>query len=78
MKNNYYAIYQCPMCGKKFRIADDPSAIDPDQFPDLIAKIIRNQQFINNNALFKAPMHLPHKCETGDAGIAQLIGFRKV
>lgn len=78
MKHNYFAIYRCPMCNRNFRIAENPTEIDYDELPSLIAKIVKNQQFIGNAALFKAPMHIPHQCQNGDAGIAQLIGFKKV
>ena len=74
----YYAIYKCHMCGKEFRIADSPFKANEGDFPEIIGKIIRNQQFIGNSILYRSPMKLPHLCGNGDAGIADLIGFKKI
>ena len=73
----YYAIYKCPMCSKEFRITDKPTELKEDDIPQLLARIVSNQQFLGS-ALYQAPIYAPHKCGNGDGGLAQLIGFRKV
>lgn len=74
----FYAIYKCPMCGASIRISDNPTEIDRESMPELIANIIRNQQMLGNPYLYQAPMYIPHNCKNGCAGIAQLSGFQPV
>lgn len=74
----YYAVYKCPLCSTKFRITDKTFQMDKDKFPELIAKIIKNQTMLGNPYLYQAPMHIPHECNNGGVGIAQLIGFSPI
>lgn len=71
----FLAIYQCQLCGTRFHIADKPFELNRDEGPELVAKIIRNQQMLGNPYLYEAPMNLPHDCPDGGIGIAQLAGF---
>lgn len=73
----YFAIYKCPMCLKEFKITESPVEMDENMLPELLAKVVRNQQFLGSQ-LYQAPLHIPHKCGNGDGGMAQLIGFRKI
>lgn len=73
----YYAIYKCPLCNKIFRISETAAEIDEDEIPDLLTKVILNQQFFGNPHLYQAPLYLPHLCGNGDGGLAQLAGFKK-
>lgn len=76
MKKKYYAVYKCPLCGT---LMATPKAIELeyDDLPKLLGKIVRNQQFAGHPVLHEAPMHLPHKCADGNAGLAQFAGFIK-
>ena len=74
----YFAVYKCPLCGKEFRVADNPVQMEENRIPELIARVVKNQKFVGNQYLYEAPMYLPHQCGNGDGGIAQLIGFKKV
>lgn len=73
----YYAVYQCPMCSTKLRITDKNFEMDDEKMPELLAKVVRNQQFLGTN-LYEAPIYIPHKCQNGDRGLARFIGFKKV
>ena len=75
--NKYRAIYRCPMCLKKFTVGN-PVELEENQVPELLCKIVRNQQMMGNPYLYQAPMHIPHRCENGDGGLAQLAGFEKI
>ena len=74
---NYFAIYRCPMCGTEFRITNSPTKMREDDIPELLARVVKNQQLIGSQ-FYEAPIYLPHKCGNGNGGIAQLIGFRKI
>lgn len=75
--NKYQPAYVCPLCDTVI-VMGEPREIPEEMLPELLAKVIRNQTFINNPALYEAPMHIPHKCKRGDAGLAVFAGFRKV
>lgn len=72
----YWAVYKCPLCGKLSRLSDSVE-IPYDELPNLLAHVIKNQTFINNPYLYQAPMHIPCKCNDGNAGLAQFAGFVK-
>jgi hypothetical protein len=76
-KYKYKAIYKCPMCLTEFTPHKEPVEIEEDLIPELLAGIVKNQMFLGNPSLYKAPMYLPHKCGNGNGGLGQLIGFRK-
>ena len=76
-KGNYFAIYRCQMCGKEFRTSENPMQMEHNDIPALLASVLKHQQFIGT-PMYQASLYLPHKCENGDGGVAQLIGFRKV
>ena len=73
----YNVIYKCPMCGKEFTTQDKPVEMEEHMIPELLAKIMKNQQFLGT-VFYEAPLYLPHQCGNGDGGLAPLIGFRKV
>lgn len=72
----YWAVYKCPLCGKLSRLSDSVE-IPYDELPKILGKVIQNQSFINNPYLYQAPMHIPCKCNDGNAGLAQFAGFVK-
>lgn len=72
----YWAIYKCPLCGKLSRLSDSVE-IPYDELPKILGKVIQNQSFINNPYLYQAPMHIPCKCNDGNAGLAYFAGFMK-
>lgn len=71
----YYPVYKCPLCGTILR-GREPIEIPYDQLPELLGKIIKNQQFAGNPYLYQAPMHVPCKCKDGSAGLAAFAGFK--
>ena len=72
----YIATYKCPICGTLLFFGQ-PAEIPYDKLPELCGKVIRNQMFINNPALYQAPMHIHHKCPDGSCGLAYFAGFKK-
>lgn len=72
----YYATYKCPLCGTLIYYGE-PSEVPYDKLPELLGKVINNQRFQGHPILHQAPMHIPHKCKDGSAGLAQFAGFRK-
>lgn len=72
--SKYRAAYKCPLCGSIF-CTGDATEIPYDELPILLGKVIRNQKFAGNPYLYQAPMHIPHKCRDGSAGLAQFAGF---
>lgn len=77
VKGNYIAVYKCQMCGKEFRTSDKTIEMEHNDIPALLASVLKNQRFIGTS-MYQAPLYLPHRCDNGDGGVAQLIGFRKV
>lgn len=71
----FFATYKCPMCDVMFTVSDKPFEMNRDQGPELVGKIIANQQMLGNPYLYQAPMYIPHDCANGCVGIAQLSGF---
>lgn len=74
----YYAVYKCLMCSCIFRVSDSAVEIDENNIPELLARVVKSQQFIGNQYLYNAPMYLPHHCKNGDGGLAHFIGFKKI
>ena len=72
----YYAAYKCPLCGTMLRYGE-AHEVPEQQLPELLGKVIQNQQFFGHPTLYTAPMHIPHKCPNGDAGLATFVGFKK-
>ena len=72
----YSAIYKCPLCGQLIRYGQ-PHEVPYDELTRLLGKVIQNQLFAGNPVLHKAPMHIPHKCKDGSAGLAYFAGFLK-
>lgn len=70
----YYAVYICPLCGKRLRLPNS-AEIPYDKLPEMLGNVIQNQQFAGNAYLHKAPMQIPCKCGDGNAGLAQFAGF---
>lgn len=73
----YYAVYQCHMCSTKFRITDKNFEMNDEKMPELLGKVVRNQQFLGSY-LYEAPINIPHHCKNDDYGLARFIGFKKV
>lgn len=73
----YNAVYKCPLCGTKI-VYGESYEIPRDELPNLLGMVVQNQMFMNNPALYVAPMYLPHKCKDGSAGLAQFSGFECV
>lgn len=73
----YSAIYKCLLCGQFIRYGS-PHEVPYNELPRLLGKVIKNQLFAGNPALHEAPMHIPHKCKDGSAGLAYFAGFLKV
>ena len=74
--SKYYAVYKCQLCGTPLGYGE-AKEIPYDKLPELLGKVIQSQQFANNPYLQTAPMHIPHKCKDGSAGLAYFAGFRK-
>ena len=72
--SKYYAVYKCPLCGNILKYGESIE-IPYDELPNLLGLVIRNQKFAGNPYLYQAPMHIPHKCRDGSAGLAQFAGF---
>lgn len=72
----YLAVYKCPLCGTLLYTAN-PQEVPYDKLPELCVKIVKNQQFAGNPYLYKAEMHIPHKCSDGNCGLAVFAGFKK-
>ena len=72
----YSAIYKCPLCGQLIRYGQ-PHEVPYDELPRLLGKVVQNQLFAGNPVLHEAPMHIPHKCQDGSAGLACFAGFLK-
>lgn len=73
-----HPIYRCLLCNTSFT-AGNPVDVAYEQIPDLLGKVIQNQMFMSNPALYQFPMHLPHKCQDHKGGgLAMFIGFKEV
>ena len=72
----YSAIYKCPLCGQLIRYGQ-PHEVPYDELPRLLGKVVQNQLFAGNPVLHEAPMHIPHKCKDGSAGLSYFAGFLK-
>lgn len=79
MSEMYYAQYKCQLCGAVVRYGDvKPVACSQEQLQELCMRVIRNQQFMNNPALYQAPVNAPHHCADGSCGMAYFAGFKRV
>lgn len=72
--SKYRAVYKCQLCEDMF-CTGEPREIPYNELPRLLGAVVRNQQFVGNPYLHQAPMHIPHKCRDGSAGLAQFAGF---
>lgn len=74
MIQKYNIVYKCPLCG---RLLYSPNSmnLEYDSLPDLLADVVKNQQFSGHPILYKAPFYIPCKCGNGNAGLAQFAGF---
>lgn len=73
----YRAIYKCPLCGRSLTTGK-PTEIPTEKLPDLLAAVVKSQQFASNPYLNTPPMQIPHQCQDGSAGLAQFAGFKIV
>lgn len=71
------AAYKCPLCGSVL-LYGDAKEIPYNELPTLLGMVINNQQFAGNPYLHKVPMHIPHRCPDGSAGLAAFAGFMRV
>lgn len=71
------AVYTCRLCGTRIMYGN---AVDIlyDELPSVIGKFVNNQLFVGNPYIHQVPMHLPHMCKDGNAGLAQLSGLVQV
>ena len=72
----YSAIYKCLLCGQLLRYGESQE-VPYNKLSELLEKVIQNQLFSGNSALHTAPMHIPHECKNGNAGLAYFSGFMK-
>ena len=72
--SKYRAAYKCQLCGV-ILYTGEAIEIPYDELPNLLGRVVRNQKFAGNPYLYQAPMHIPHKCRDGSAGLAQFAGF---
>lgn len=70
----YWAVYKCPLCGKLSRLGDSVE-LPYNKLSEILASVIKNQQFIGHPLLYRAPLYIPCKCDNGNAGLAQFAGF---
>lgn len=75
--SKYRAIYKCPLCGRSLTTGK-PTEIPAGALPDLLASVVKSQQFSGNLYLNNPPMQIPHQCQDGSAGLAQFAGFQIV
>lgn len=75
---NVRPVYKCHLCNAVFEYGN--SVETPyEELPRLLGKVVQNQMFMNNPALYQFPMHIFHSCRDGKgAGLAQFIGFKEV
>lgn len=69
--------YKCQLCGR-YCYLGDPFRISKKAAGDLLIEVIKNQQFMGNPYLYKAPMQVKHDCPDGSVGLAYFAGVRKV
>ena len=74
--NKYKAAYKCPLCGSLIKNSEAVE-VPCDRIPEILADIVKNQQFLSSPYLYQAPMHLSHKCINGNIGLATFAGFVK-
>lgn len=74
--DKYYATYKCSLCGK-LMVYGEPQVVPYDALPSLCGRVVKDQMFINNPALYQAPMQMPCKCIDGSCGMAYFAGFKK-
>jgi hypothetical protein len=73
--SKYSPVYKCGLCGALCR-AGNEAEVPADKLVDLVARVVRNQQFINNPALYQFPMHIAHNCtDVCGCGLATFVGF---
>lgn len=71
----YQVLYKCAMCGT-YIIYGDPAQMNEKDAVDIIAKVLKDQQFIGTSFL-RSPLLIPHKCKNGNYGAAYFAGLRK-
>lgn len=72
----YQAVYKCPLCNN-FIAYGDPKEMTKEQCVDVIAKVLRDQQFIGNQ-FYRSPLMIPHRCANNDIGAAYFAGLKEV
>ena len=70
----YWFVYKCPLCGQLLKFKESVE-IPYSELPNLLGKVVQNQQFAGNPYLHKVPMHIVCQCKNGNAGLASFAGF---
>lgn len=76
MKNEIYnQIYKCRMCGAEFCPV---TTSGKDKASAMLENYIDRVNGRSNQMLYLAPYECyPHRCENGDLGVADFIGYKK-
>lgn len=74
--DKYMPLYKCQLCGAKIATGS-PTEVPQDKLPTLLAHVVVQQQYLGTD-MCPAPMHIPHKCPDGSAGLASFVGFGKI
>ena len=72
----YKVIYKCSLCNELIAYGD-PKEMTKEQCVDVIAKVLRDQQFIGSQ-FYRSPLMLPHRCANNDIGAAYFAGLKEV
>ena len=72
--SKYCAVYKCPLCGNILKYGE-PTEIPYDALPKVLARVVSNQIYAGDPYLYKAPLHVPHYCPNGNAGLTLFAGF---
>ena len=72
----YQVVYKCSLCNGLIAYGD-PKEMTKEQCVDVIAKVLRDQQFIGN-PLYRSALMLPHCCSNNNIGAAYFAGLKEV
>lgn len=72
----YQVVYKCPLCNTLIAYCD-PKEMTKEQCVDVIAKVLRDQQFIGNQ-FYRSPLMIPHRCADNSIGAAYFAGLKEV
>lgn len=72
----YQVVYKCPLCNGLIAYGD-PKEMTQEQCVSIIAKVLKDQQFIGNQ-FYRSPLMLPHHCANNNIGAAYFAGLKEV